>query len=149
MSALQRALACSRVSMAACVSKAFVPYVSIRQHTSAYVSILQHTSAYVSIRQHTLAYVSIRQHTSAYVSIRQHTSAYISCPHVSDYRDVITRRKRAYLFIAFKERLPVHCDRALISQRRLTKAGGQTVPQAAEQGAPAAPSASVFVLLYQ
>jgi hypothetical protein len=37
-----------------------LPYVSIRQHTSAYVSIRQHTSAYVSIRQHTSAYVSIR-----------------------------------------------------------------------------------------
>jgi hypothetical protein len=33
-----------------------LPYVSIRQHTSAYVSLRQHTSAYVSIRQHTSAY---------------------------------------------------------------------------------------------
>jgi hypothetical protein len=28
----------------------------------------------------TLPYVSIRQHTSAYVSIRQHTAAYIQTP---------------------------------------------------------------------
>jgi hypothetical protein len=83
-----------------------LPYVSIRQHTSAYVSmrqhahayagrsavgalpaaIRQHTSAYVSMRQHMLvevlrvryllAYVSIRQHASACVSIRQHASSY-------------------------------------------------------------------------
>jgi hypothetical protein len=75
-----------------------VPYVSIRQHTSAYVSIRGAEGylsivPYVSIRQHTSAYVSIRQRTSAYgapkatyqqcltsayVSIRQHTSAYVS-----------------------------------------------------------------------
>jgi hypothetical protein len=93
-----------------------VPYVSIRQHTSAYVSIRQQTlpgcrlrqaqsccggyparpagAAGVSIRQHTSAYVSIRQHTSAYVStrlyrLRQHTSAYVS----------IRQHKSAYVSI--------------------------------------------------
>ena len=51
----------------------FIPYVSIRQHTSAeapggpVVHMCPHnTSAYVSIR-----HVSIRQHTSVYVSIRR------------------------------------------------------------------------------
>jgi hypothetical protein len=47
------AILCEDVSSFPLRSSAQLPYVSIRQHTSAYVSIRQHTSAYVSIRQHT------------------------------------------------------------------------------------------------
>jgi hypothetical protein len=63
-----------------------LPYVSIRQRTSAQTTLANttacHTSAYVSIRQHTSAQTTLANttacHTSAYVSIRQHTSAYVS-----------------------------------------------------------------------
>jgi hypothetical protein len=86
--AAQRADRRIHVVTAGCRRQEHLPYVSIRQHTSAYVSIRQHTSAYVSIRQavaptatpatRTSAHVSTRQHTSAHVSTRQHTPAYAS-----------------------------------------------------------------------
>ncbi len=70
-----------------------LPYVSIRQHTSAQTTLANtttcHTSAYVSIRQHTSAYVSAddvgQYHSLPYVSIRQQSSAYVSADDVGQY----------------------------------------------------------------
>jgi hypothetical protein len=116
--------------------------LTARQHTpatSACVSIRQHTSAYGSIRQHTSVYVSIRQHTSAYVSIRQHTSAYVthSIPH----------SPTAYVSIPHSIRQ--HTSRTAYPTAPSPTRSPRPAPRLLCLPLLSAPSASVFVLLYQ
>jgi hypothetical protein len=68
---------CSWVSRSSIRALRLLPYVSIRQHTSAHEEALfvGEPLFYFYTR---FASPAIRQHTSAYVRIRPHTSAYVS-----------------------------------------------------------------------
>ena len=99
-----------------------LPYVSIRQHTSAYVSIRQHTSAYVSTRMRMLQlqcppYVSIRQHMSApaYICGKPHTS----CMARPTPAAGVGRAAYVCGLLTYADRTCCMCERAHMSAARI------------------------------